>query len=39
MKTVGMLATVIATGGVLVGAVMVVKSMPDIAHYVRLRKM
>ncbi len=39
MKTVGMLATLVTAGGVLVGAIVVVRSMPDIAHYVRLRKM
>jgi hypothetical protein len=39
MKTVGMLATLMAAGGALVGTFVLVRSVPDIAHYVRLRKM
>jgi hypothetical protein len=39
METVGIMATVAAATGVVVGAVVVVLSLPDIAHYLRLRKM
>ncbi|MGH8974201.1 MAG: DUF6893 family small protein [Acidimicrobiia bacterium] len=39
METVGMLATAVVAAGVLVGAIVVVTSLPDIAHYLRLRKM
>lgn len=39
MRTIGMIASVASIGVVLGAAVIVVKSLPDIAHYRRLRKM
>ena len=39
MKTVGILATLVAAGTVLFGTVVFVRSLPDITHYLRLRKM
>ncbi|MGH9041931.1 MAG: DUF6893 family small protein [Acidimicrobiia bacterium] len=39
METVGIMATVVAAAGVLVGAAVLIRSIPDIAHYLRLRKM
>ena len=39
MRTVGMIASVASMAVVLGGVALVVKSLPDIAHYRRLRKM
>lgn len=39
METVGIMATVVVGAGVLVGVAVVLRSVPDIAHYMRLRKM
>jgi hypothetical protein len=39
MKTVGILATIMAAAGVVATTAVFVKSLPDIAHYLRLRKM
>jgi hypothetical protein len=39
MQTVGVIATVVVTGTVLVAAATVVVSLPDIARYRRLRGM
>jgi len=33
------MATVVAAAGVVVGGVVVVLALPDIAHYLRLRRM
>ena len=39
METLGIMTTVVLAAGVLVGAFVVVKSLPDVAQYRRLRKM
>ena len=39
METVGIMATVVVGAGVLISAVVLVRSIPDVAHYLRLRKM
>jgi len=39
METVGIMATVVAVAGVIVGGAILVRSLPDVAHYLRLRKM
>jgi hypothetical protein len=39
METVGLVATVVGAAGVLLGMIVLVKSLPDIAHYRRLRRM
>jgi hypothetical protein len=39
MEAVGLVATLVAAVGVLAGTVMSVRSLPDIAHYRRLRRM
>jgi hypothetical protein len=39
METVGLVATLVGAGCVLFGTVVFVRSLPDIAHYRRLRKM
>lgn len=39
METVGIVATLVAGAAVLAGTVVFVRSLPDIAHYLRLRKM
>jgi len=39
MRTIGFIATIVATGGVLALAATVVASLPDIARYRRLKRM
>jgi hypothetical protein len=39
MKTVGTLATITAAAGVVAATAVFVRSLPDLAHYLRLRKM
>jgi hypothetical protein len=39
METVGCVATLVVAAGVLAGTVVFVRSLPDIAHYRRLRRM
>ncbi|MGH8908162.1 MAG: DUF6893 family small protein [Egibacteraceae bacterium] len=39
METVGVVALVVVGIGVAAGLVMLVRSLPDIAHYLRIRKM
>ncbi len=39
MQTVGVLASALVVAGAVAAAVVVVKSLPDIAHYRRLRNM
>jgi len=39
METIGIMATVVVVASVVVGAAIAVRSLPDLAHYRRLRNM
>jgi hypothetical protein len=39
METIGILATGVVAAGALVGAIVLVRSLPDVAQYLRLRRM
>jgi hypothetical protein len=39
MRTIGIVATVVASGGVVVLAASITASIPDIARYLRMRRM